>query len=481
MKLVLAAMAASALLLSSGIDGASAHPLGNYTVNRATAVRVETTELRVRHVIDMAELRALAAISRMDANGDGSADQTERQAWAEATCGVAASALTVGLDGVEVPLTTKRQQLSLPPGVNGLDTVRLVCELDAPIDSSAEPASLTVEDASPGEPAGWREITIAGGSGVAVTESTVPSVSPSAELTAYPQTSLETPPEVRSARATIARGTSTVVPSGPTSPGAAIEAGYPLPLGALLRADLAPWLAVLLALALGVAHAASPGHGKALVAAYVVGTNGTPRQALTLGLTVAATHTVGVFVLGLVVLAAGEWILPDRFVAALSLGSGLLLTGLGLSLLRRAVTHGRNAPAHHRHHAHDHEHADPHTHPHPHAHGDAGPRLREFVALGLVGGMIPSVSALVVFLIAISTGRLLFGAVLIGAFGIGMALLLGGLAAGTAAVARTVRTRPNPLQRALGRRIGRLVPIGSAGAVAATGVVVMLGAVPGLI
>ena len=99
-------------------------------------------------------------------------------------------------------------------------------------------------------------------------------------------------------------------------------------------------------------HALSPGHGKAMVAAYLVGTRGKPRDAVALGGIVTATHTAGVFALGLVTLALSQYVLPEDLFPWLNLLSGLLVVGVGASVLRRHVRkkHGH----HHHHHHHDH-------------------------------------------------------------------------------------------------------------------------------
>jgi ABC-type nickel/cobalt efflux system permease component RcnA len=227
-------------------------------------------------------------------------------------------------------------------------------------------------------------------------------------------------------------------------------------------------LAVLLSLGLGAAHAVSPGHGKTLVAAYVLGSGGSARSALQIGLWVAVSHTAGVLVLGAITLVASELLLPERVIAWLSLGSGIVVTGLGLVLLGRLVMARRGGTSA-THASHDHGHDHPHGHDHGHDHPPASGTLtwRSAIALGFAGGAVPSASALIVLLVAISTDRPLLGIGLIVCFGIGMAIVLGGLAL-LAGRVRQVAARPDGLSNRRPARLAvRLAPI-------AAGVIVLV-------
>lgn len=184
-------------------------------------------------------------------------------------------------------------------------------------------------------------------------------------------------------------------------------------------------LALLLAVGLGAAHACAPGHGKTLAAAYLVGGRARPRDALLLGLTVAAMHTVSVVLLGVgwYVLAGAA---PDvgALTRWLQLAAALLVVGVGAVLLRRHLR-GRVAPGQH------HAHHD-HGHGHGHGHGDGhepGSLLtrRGLVTLGTSGGLLPSPAAFLVLITGLFTGQALSAALLVAAFGVGMALTLGGV------------------------------------------------------
>jgi ABC-type nickel/cobalt efflux system permease component RcnA len=205
----------------------------------------------------------------------------------------------------------------------------------------------------------------------------------------------------------------------------------------LVAIELGPWaviLALLAAFGWGAAHALSPGHGKTIVAAYLVGARGTFAHALFLGATTTITHTLGVFVLGLLTFVASQYFLPERIYPWLSTISGLLVITIGLSIgwTRLRALWGKDADAH----QHDHEHAQDYDPGHVHSHGgkshshlplEAGSgkvTWRSLLALGISGGILPCPSALVVLLGAIALGRVAFGLVLILTFSLGLATVL---------------------------------------------------------
>ena len=188
-------------------------------------------------------------------------------------------------------------------------------------------------------------------------------------------------------------------------------------------------LALAVAIGLGVLHALEPGHGKTVVAAYLVGTRGTPRHALYLGLIVTATHTAGVYLLGAVTLYLSHYIVPERLYPWLGGISGLLITSLGCGLFLRR--YGDKSQAHTHIHSHAHHHETIH-HDHPSAHeasqaqspGEETISCRALLALGVTGGIVPCPAALVVLLSAIALQRVGFGLLLIVAFSVGLASVL---------------------------------------------------------
>jgi ABC-type nickel/cobalt efflux system permease component RcnA len=265
---------------------------------------------------------------------------------------------------------------------------------------------------------------------------------------------LRSPLAVSGARAEIRLGAGPgVPPSLSAEPGAdhrggafeALVARDDLTVGVVL-------VSLLVALFWGAAHALSPGHGKAIVAAYLVGSRGTARHALLLGGIVTVTHTIGVFALGLVTLALSELVVPEHLYPWLNLASALLVVAVGVTILRSRIRDAR-----HRHvHSHHHDHHDP----------------RGLVGVGISGGILPCPTALVVLLAAISLHRVGYGLVLILAFSLGLAGAM--TAIGLLAVsAKRVFARVS-----LEGRLVRLLPAASALVVLALGIAMTARALP---
>ena len=286
--------------------------------------------------------------------------------------------------------------------------------------------------------------------------------SQSHELRAYPKDLLSSPLSVTTVRTSLAPGT---VPgtrphvargTGLQAPDRIADSGFAALVG---RDRLGFWVIVAslgAALFWGMAHALSPGHGKTIVTAYLVGQRGTPRHAALLGLVVTTTHTVGVFALGAVTLLLSRFIVPDQLYPWLNLVSGVLVVLIGASVLRARL---RNRRAHARGHNHDHHH-------------DHDLSRRSIIAVGVSGGLLPCPSALVVLLAAISLHRVAFGMLLVVAFSIGLALTITGI--GLAVVLARGAFR----RFSLDGRVVSLLPTASALVIVAVGLVMTLHALP---
>jgi nickel/cobalt transporter (NicO) family protein len=213
----------------------------------------------------------------------------------------------------------------------------------------------------------------------------------------------------------------------------------------LHQQQLTPWMiaaAIGIAFVLGAAHALTPGHGKTIVAAYLVGSRGTLKHAAFLGAMVTFTHTVSVFLLGLATLFLFQYVVPQKVTQVLGAISGLSIVAIGGWMLYKRLrnTHSRDhvhdhAHAHthdhvHEHH-HHHDHPHDHTHDHGHSHGPGGHTHMPdeiswsgLVALGVSGGLVPCESALVLLLTAIALRRVGLGLILLISFSLGLALVL---------------------------------------------------------
>ncbi|MGV9242037.1 nickel transporter, partial [Streptomyces nigra] len=345
---------------------ASAHPLGNFTVNRYDGLVVAPGELRVAHVEDLAEIPATQAEPAIEKAG--------LTAWARERCANAARDGEVTVDGREAPLTVTASRARVRPGQAGLDTLRVECALTAPL---PEKAGHTLEFTAAGGEAGpgWREIT-ARGDRMTLTASDVPGTSVSGELSEYPEELLSSPADTRSASLRVRPGGPALAASGASGAsgdGIGDGASSVLPRGAdrwtralddlVSRRELTVGfaaLALLLAVFLGALHALAPGHGKTMMAAVATARGGRARMrdVLPLAASVTVTHTLGVVALGLLV-TAGSAAAPS-VITWLGVASGALVIAAGVTLTRRAW-HLR-ASGHGHEHPHDH---DGHPHPHP--------------------------------------------------------------------------------------------------------------------
>ena len=263
-------------------------------------------------------------------------------------------------------LTPIRRVLAFPPGQAGLRTTRLEVVFRGP--ELADTSRVAYRDANYAGRIGWKEITAQPKAGARLLSSSVPSKSVSSELLAYPKNLLQSPLDVVSARVGVEPGSSAGAPPGllprnvleqRAGVRAVADGGF---ASLIARDHLTPGfiaLSLLIAMFWGAAHALSPGHGKSIVAAYLVGSRGKPRHAVYLGLTVTATHTIGVFALGLVTLSLSAFIVPDQLYPWLNLVSALLIVSVGVSVLRWRVREWRGRGGH------DHARPRPRARPRP--------------------------------------------------------------------------------------------------------------------
>lgn len=190
----------------------------------------------------------------------------------------------------------------------------------------------------------------------------------------------------------------------------------------------------------GALHSLSPGHGKTMVGAYLIGQRATPKHALLLALITTITHTLGIFALGLITLLAAQYILPEQLYPWISLVSGIMVIAIGANLLHTRLyshSHSHSHPHSHPHshshshfHSHPHSHSHSHFHPHSHAHShlpDTPITWQTLFAIGISGGLLPCPAALVLLLGAIALNQVGTGLLLVLAFSLGLATVLAGL------------------------------------------------------
>lgn len=535
--LIPAALVAAAAALALGRpEAVDAHPLGNFTVNHYSRIDVSESGIELYRVLDMAEIPAFRERQSIDTDGDGAVTDAEADVYARATAVALLENITLTTNDTSAQLQLMGATVSFPEGQGGLSLLRLEATYHAPLPAGWERGiRLAYDDENYNGRIGWREVVVRGGPGVRLEGSTVPSESVSGELLAYPKDGLSSPLDVRTASTTVRAGAGAPLPPTNAAHDRATRGNPDSTLGGfadIIAKDRLTFpivaLALLAAMAFGALHAMSPGHGKTIVAAYLVGSHGTWRHAMLLGAVVTATHTSTVYLMGLVALYLSQYVLPEDLYPWLGVASGGLILLMGLTLLLARVRasgataaigrwlaaafgrprlsavaageRGAMALDTHAHTAHDEPDHGRHSEYHhqdtpdgPHSHGfgmhthripgqDGEPvTVRNLVGLGVFGGMIPCPTAIVVMLSAIALHRVAFGLLLIVAFSLGLALVLTGI--GFALVLGRAYAGRVPLLRGLiagghgggvASLAARAIPIIAACGVMAAGSVVVL-------
>ena len=459
MKRLRAALLTILLLIVALPSVARAHPLGNFTINHYARIEVGEGLVRLRYVVDMAEIPAFQELRAMTDNESDHPSDAALNAYLQRVAAQYADGLVLLVDGSRVQLKNVGAGVKTPPGAGGLQTLRVECDYEGAFSGAANGAlhRLRFEDLNNQDRTGWREIVVVPSPGLSVFNSSAFANGVTDEIKAYPEDRLLAPLNERVAELSFTRG---AVPAG-ASPLRTRE-GRPFVrerdrFGELIAVpELTPLVALLgllIAAALGAVHALSPGHGKAVVGAYLIGSRGTGRHAVFLGLTVTVTHTIGIFALGLVTLFASQFVVTEKLFPVLGLISGAIVLIVGLSLFIRRLRAALNPLAqdethhhghdhthddeHHLAHTHDGGHAHSHAHTHEHSHGGHGAHThlppgaqgervtwRSLLALGISGGLMPCPSALVVMLSAIALHRVAYGLLLVLAFSLGLAFTL---------------------------------------------------------
>lgn len=479
---------------------AAAHPMGNFSVNHYARIEPGAHGATIRYVLDLAEIPTFELFQQWGPTHDNARALDQARQWA--------TRLAITVDGKPVAARVERAQLWVTDGAANMQVVRISADLRV----DAAPGALVYEDRNYPGRSGWKEVVIRAGAAVKLTATSARPDDRSAELTAYPQDPMLAPPqdlkgslswtvpppapvtirkdpgftrEAASSREAIpAPGTpTTAVRTAPTAPvpasaapsaGTVVRGDY---LSQLLHRSEIGWgltvIGIAVAFGLGAIHALSPGHGKTIVAAYLVGSRGTFKHAVFLGVMVTFTHTVSVFLLGFVTLFLSKYVLAETLFPILGAISGLSIVWVGAALFFRRL---RSARGHHHHHSHGPHHHHDHTHSHTHDHGDGHSHshvpegeitLASLIALGASGGLVPCPSALVLLLSAISLGRTGLGILLLTGFSAGLAVVLMGMGVLVLCVGNLLPAS----KKVTGSRAFRLLPVASAALITCVGLV----------
>lgn len=421
-RLLSLAALVSVLVLAAPATPASAHPLGNFTINQYAGVLIAPGAVRIDYLVDMAEIPAFREREIIDRNSDDTIDAMEGAQFAAARCAELAKGFRLEAAGEAAVLAVSQPAVTFPPGAGGLKTLRLECPLAGRFQRPLEAgARLIVQNDNYADRIGWREITAAS-KGIGIRSSSVPFKTTSGRLTRYPESLLQSPLDVRSAHLVVEPGVGTLPDSEEDAaqnvPSSRLDGLTQAFTGLVARQKLTvsfAFLAFAIALGLGALHALAPGHGKTLMAAYAAGQRSSTGDIVKLGLAVTVTHTIGVLILGLV-LSVSAVASPERFYPPLGIIGGLIVGVIGLRLLITAIQQRRRGPV-----GDGHDERLGHSHAGGHHHAQEAVGTRRLIALGFAGGIVPSPSAIVVLLGAIALGRAWFGVILVIAYGLGMA------------------------------------------------------------
>lgn len=425
-----------------------AHPMGNFSVSHYTLLEVSAKRAQVTYILDLAEVPTYELLRDWKLTPSSSQHDLDQKTVDQVQQWM--TGLEFSSAGGRVNPKFLRASLKLMEGSGGLNTARITAVMEI----EGVQGQLAFEDHNYRERTGWKEIVIRATGGAAIRQASQDGTDRSQMLTQYPGGPAVAPQDLRASVELQAHGVRTaakIIPIEQPAPPAAPDAPAaekPPPSSTTPRNDYLSTLlgkkeiglgllliGMAVAFGLGAVHALSPGHGKTIVAAYLVGSRGTMSHAAFLGMMVTFTHTVSVFALGLATLFLSSYIVPDKVIPVLGSISGLSIVAIGAMLFLQRLRRLRSEPVHDHshdyHHEHDHHH-DHHDHDHDHDHGahahthvpEGEVTMGSLIALGASGGLVPCPSALVLLLSSIALGHVGLGLILLVAFSLGLASVL---------------------------------------------------------
>lgn len=415
--------------LLAGAQPVFAHPLGNFTINHLARIRVTADSLRVRYILDIAEIPSFQIMHAQA--GDWNA--ALMQNWADAEASLVQSGLRISVDRRSLRLNVFSARAMLRPGAGGLPIIRWVGEFRAPLADAAIRRVSVLDAVYSDRRIGWKDIVIGS------------QIEPTNELRSYPSALIGSPRRVNAANFTVERdgAIAHVQEYADIAPVSGTLTAWisPSALSSMFsRPDRTPLfmlLTILAAFGLGALHAIEPGHGKALLAFTLVGARATAKQALILACSLTVAHTAGVLLLGIVLFFAAGFV-SENIYPWITLLSGIVIVVIGARMLARYVRTRRVLV-----HEHVHEHAGAHPHGHDHSHeageshghshaiqGSAPLQFRTAVWAAMSGGIAPCPAAIVVLLAALRLHQVGYGLLLIVIFSFGLAAVLSSLGIG---------------------------------------------------
>jgi ABC-type nickel/cobalt efflux system permease component RcnA len=459
------------------------HPMGNFSVSHYTKIEVSRGGAHVRFALDLAEIPTFELLREWKLEAASPRPALESRARKQAAAWM--GNLTFRSNGRQVFPGIEKTELAVAEGAGGLPVLRITADLTLPVSAGR----IEFEDRNYPDRAGWKEIVIEAGSGARLEKASHTGRDRSQALTAYPEDLTTAPPQdlraaiewtVEAPTAARAAPKPVIAPAPPASETVPAPSRPPeaKAAGTVVRGDYLSQLlgnrdltwpmilaGIAVAFGLGAIHALSPGHGKTIVAAYLVGTRGTAKHAVFLGGMVTFTHTISVFALGLTTLFLSQYVVPEKIYPVLGAISGLSIVWIGGTLFYKRAMRLRSP---HSHDGHTHSHgAYTHTHDgHTHSHVPEGDvTMGSLIALGASGGLVPCPSALVLLLSSVALGRVGLGLMLLVGFSAGLAVVL-------MAIGLIVLYAKNLLpdrEKTASSRAFRLIPVFSAALITCVG------------
>jgi nickel/cobalt exporter len=436
---------------------ATAHPLGNFTINHLTELNFSHGRADVRYVLDMAEIPTFQAMREV--TPDGKMTSAQLATWSKSEAQTLLPQIELRSGDTPIALTIDHSAARTRPGAGGLPLIYFTLDAHGTVPSAIK--TVAYDDGTFAGRLGWRDVIVA------------PQTEPTHELQAYPNALLGSPRDLTGVSIALASNGSSAAVTANVSPDAApvSSAGASVvrsnQLSDMLARGTSDWsfvlLTLLVAVALGALHALEPGHGKTLLAISLVGARATVKQATILATSLTFAHTIGVLALGLAISLLKGYFVPEAIYPWITLVSGIVIAVIGARAVQRQIQlrqplahahgHGHQAHAHGHGHTHDHDHDHDHSHAHGHDHGHAHDHGHdhddvEHARLHLIpgsapltfggtvwaamsGGIAPCPAALVVLLAAIALNQVTYGLFVIVAFsfatltGLGIAVVRG--------------------------------------------------------
>ncbi len=464
--------------LVTATSGLWAQYFGNFSVSHFTRLGVSAKGVQVTYILDLAEVPTFKMLRDWKLDAKSPQPELERKAAEQA------QEWAKGLEFRAAGKVVQPQFASAAVRIRARADGQAIARITSTFELPGVQSPLEFEDHNFPDRYGWKEIAIAPGAGAQIVTASqgsddadhekydgevVSPLPPPQDLRASVDWRASSSPNVAARIVPIPQPPPVAAPPSSTpqvsqTQGSAAKGDF---LSRLLAKNDIGWqwllLGLVVAFGLGGAHALEPGHGKTIVAAYLVGSRGTMKHAALLGAVVTFTHTISVFLLGLAVLLLAKSIVPDHVIRILEAVSGLSIVVIGAVLFYQRLRQLRHTLAHEHHHHHFHGHVDDHHDhdhgPHGHSHLPEGEvTLGSLIALGVSGGLVPCPAALVIMLAAIAFGHVGVGLVLLVAFSLGLAGVL--MAVGMMVLyARSWLPNPDATSR---HPVLRLVPVLSA-------------------